>query len=102
MPMPTEHREQATALARLTQDLSRFLRNPRFRAALNEFHDNPKARKSASKNAASYLKRRRIKIPKGMKITLKDNNWSMKLCVKAFVIFEICVTYDSAQGFRTA
>ncbi|HKO95707.1 MAG TPA: hypothetical protein VJU86_01855 [Pyrinomonadaceae bacterium] len=101
MPMPTKHRKQATALAKLTQDISRFLKSARFLAALDEFHDNPDARKAASKNAPSYLKQRGVAIPKGMKVTLKDNNWSVKLCAKAF-IFEVCITYDSVGGFRTA
>jgi len=99
--MPTEHRKQATALARAARELSRFVRSSQFRAALDEFHDNPAARKAASKDTAGYLEQRGIKIPDGMRIALKDNNWNVSLCVKAF-IFEICIKYDATAGFSMA
>ena len=98
MPMPKEHREQATAIAKSAQDLSRLLRNAKFRAALDDFHDNPDARKTASKNTASYLKRREGPIPDGMTITLRDNTWNVEVCVD-FKIVKFCVKYMSTSGF---
>ena len=98
MPMPKEHREQATAIAKSAQDLSRLLRNGKFRAALDEFHDDPDARKAATKNTASYLKRRGVPIPEGMTITLRDNNWSLELCVHVLIV-KFCVRYDATSGF---
>jgi hypothetical protein len=99
MPMPTEHRKQATALAKSAQDLSKLIRNAKFRAALDEFHDNPKARKTASRDTTGYLKRRGVKIPEEMEITLRDNNWSVTVCA-SILIFKVCVRYDSTSGFR--
>ena len=99
MPMPKEHREQATAVAKSAQDLSRLLRNAKFRAALDEFHDDPEARKAASKNAVRYLKRRGVPIPDGMAITLRDNNWHLELCVNVLIV-SFCVKYFSTSGFE--
>jgi hypothetical protein len=98
MPMPSKHRKQIPILAKSAQDLNRLLRSAKFRAALDEFHDDPKARALASKDATRYLKRKGVEIPYGMKATLRDNNWRVSACVRALG-FTGCIHYDSDSGF---
>jgi hypothetical protein len=61
---------------------------------MEEFHDNPRARLSASKNGNRYLKRKGVELPEGVIVTMKDNNWRVSVCVSTR-----CVHYDSHDGW---
>jgi hypothetical protein len=100
--MPKKQREQATAVANSAQDLSRLLKSAKFRDVMDEFYDDPDARKAASKNTAGYLKRRGVTIPKGMKITLTDNNWNVEMCLHIIAGIKFCIKIDSTSGFGPA
>jgi hypothetical protein len=112
--MPAKHLQQmqkmaetVSAYGELTGDetvrgIGQILGDVKFRAVLNEFHDSPESRRKASRNATAYCKRQGVKVPRGIKVTLKDNNWRASLCAKVEVFgvgIEYGAHYDSESGF---
>lgn len=114
MPMPKRHVTQVTKLSAAFSELARvapksfkalskLARDKQLLAVVSELHDDAGERRKAAKNATAYLKSRGVDIPKGMKVRLIDNNWSMSFCItgvtKDGVIWSWGFHYDSETGW---
>ena len=118
MPMPRKHVKQMHEMAEVISaygelsnaknliSIAQIMNDPKFKTALDEFHDNAESRKLASKNATTYWKRKGVKVPKGISLTLKDNNWRVSACGKVqleingiAVAVEVGAHYDSESGW---
>jgi len=92
--------------SKLIKRLGQVLKDPKFKSALDDFHDDPKSRKEASEDPKLFCKRKGLTIPKGLVFHLKDNNWRAGCCGTIKITLDHIVTtievgfhYDSDSGF---
>jgi hypothetical protein len=85
-------------LQRVLSILESTIQNKKFLALIDELHTNAEARAQASRHGLAYLRKRGVRLPRGARFGLKDNNWRVWACGRVLG-FVGCVHYDSGKGW---
>jgi hypothetical protein len=105
MTMPASHRKQLkNALTELQAvvNLHEILASKDFSKVIEKFHRDPEARKDASRNIRTYLKRHKVPVRNDVIVRFTDNNWCVDVGVGVHVLgmhYLLGVHYDSHGGW---
>jgi tartrate dehydratase alpha subunit/fumarate hydratase class I-like protein len=103
MSIPAKHLKKLNYLVQAHQIIVKLGTDKKILAALNELSENPELRKQVAKDPAAYIKRKGISLPRGAKVTFREN-WGGEI---NFVIstpgggsVSASASYSDSEGFQ--
>ncbi len=98
MPIPRKHRADLEYFVSAHKFILAMASDRKVLAALEELSDDPDLRQEVAKNPTAYLKRKRIVLPRGAKVSLTEGSWRVQVTVTQGK-HSTTVGYDSDSGF---
>ena len=95
MPLPKKYYTELDKQLNAIEVLSKFVSDPKLRKAIDEISDKPDLHVEIRKDVAGWLAQRGVKIPPGVSVTFKPNNFFLLFCA-----FRHCILITESHGIE--